>query len=461
MKKILCFLLAVCMIVPLWACENKSGNLWDKKDTLPTSGNWKLGCNVTLKSAVTVSKDLILDLNGYKVTRRIPKTDTENQHAITVAEGASLTLKDSGKKGVMTATFERVPRVTSPAVLILGKENSSIVIESGTYDCSNAESLYTEAFGGAIVTDGKLTINGGKILGYRNYATSDKTEEEVEDPKELLVPGGGTTIAGWEHSQIVINGGEFIGGGCKANSGGVIASCGNLTINGGKFSLDDELTGGYVVAPNGGIIYMEKADANTLAIHGGTFTGGNVIYNGGVIWTQVPTLITGGTFNGAQAFYGGIIMADDCELTIDDGDFVGPGGKTHDESGGLVYSNGAKLTLNGGNFKGGAAVKFGANIYYLRAGGEMVIAGDTYINGGFTIHGTEDGPVKLTIKDQAVIDNTDAAPKAPWNIRMRNTLLYLGDSTEPSKVAGKDNTDVSLTYDDQGVVNGFIDGMPK
>ena len=283
----------------------------------------------------------------------------------------------------------------------------------------------------------------------------------MDDPKELLVSGGGTAIAGWKHSEIVINGGDFIGGGCKNNNGGVIASCGNLTINGGNFSVDTGLEGVKIVASNGGIIYMEKAENNTLTINGGTFTTENVQYNGGIILTQVPTTITNGTFNGGQAYFGGIIMADDCDLTIDGGDFIGPGGSTHEQSGGLIYSSGEKLTINGGSFKGGAAVKFGANIYYLRAGGEMVIAGDTYINGGFTIHGEPDAPAKLTIKDKVVIDNTDAAPKAPWNIRMRNTLLYWGDNTDVSKTAGSENMDVSLVYDDSGVVCGFEDSTKK
>ena len=460
MKKILCFLLAVFLILPLWACEKKSGNLWEKKDALPTSGNWKLGCNVTLKSTATISKDLVLDLNGYTVTRKVTKQDAQQQ-AITVAEGVSLTVKDSAKKGKMVPAFDRAIRSTGAAVLIWGCKDSTITIDGGTFDCSKAESIYKDNFGGAIATEGKLIVNGGTIIGYRNIASTGLTDKDVEDAKELLVPGGGTVIAGWEGSEVVVNGGKFVGGGCRYNSGGVIASSGNLTINGGSFSLDPDRTQEVLAAPNGGVIYMSKAEGNTLTINGGTFSSYKTTYNGGVILTQVPTLITGGTFNGTQAYFGGIIMADDCDLTIEGGDFIGPGGKTHEQSGGLVYSSGAKLTISGGSFKGGAAVKFGANIYYLRAGGEMVISGDAYINGGFTIHGTAETPAKLTIRDKVVIDNTDAAPKAPWNIRMRYTQLFIADETEACKTSQKENVDVSLIYDDNGVINGIIDGMPQ
>ena len=92
--------------------------------------------------------------------------------------------------------------------------------------------------------------------------------------------------------------------------------------------------------------------------------------------------------------------------------------------------------------------------------GAVIITGETYINGGLTVHGSADEPMSLTIKDKVVVDRTNAKPNPPWNIRMRDTNLYLNDNPDVVKVAGAENTDVTLAYDASGIINGFTDGTP-
>lgn len=448
------------MLIALWACGGPSSS-WKDDSALPVSGNWKLDCDVTLVSTAILTDDLILDLNGHTVTRKVTAQEEQDQHAISVPNGISLTVKDSGTEGMMTTSFSPGVKSSGPATIIWGEEDSSVVIESGKFDSSYAESIYADNFGGAIATAGKLTVNGGTILGYRNIASSGVKQEDVEDLKELLVGGGGTAIAGWETSQIVINDGDIIGGGTQYSGGGLIASNGILTINGGNFSLDPLLAGTANTSPNGGLILMDKNSAGSaaLTINGGTFHGGNVSYHGGCILTLTPTTINGGSFTAAKAYQGGVIMADGCDLTINGGSFVGSG-STHEGNGGLVCATGEKLTINGGTFENGCALNFGNNIYYKRDNGQVLITGDTYINGGLTVHGTADAPVSLTFRDRVIVDNTNSSPTPPWNIRMRDTKLYLNDAAEHLKLAGSANTDVSLTYDEAGTINGFIDGTP-
>lgn len=460
MKKGICLLLAFVLVIVLCACGNASG--WNKSDQLPTEGSYKLKCDVTVAAAITLTGDLTLDLNGHTITRTVTNKEEENKHLFTVPASVSLTVLDSGDAGLVTATYSPGIKSTGPAALIWGEEGSVITIDGGTFDSSNAESTYKEHFGGTIATAGKLTVNGGTVMGYRNIASTGKNKDEVEDPKELLVDGGGTVIGGWDTSEIVINDGSFIGGGLKYNAGGGVIGCsGNLTINGGTFCLDEEVAGIGSVAPTGGLILMKKNEAGTslLTINGGTFNGAKVTYQGGCILTYATTQINGGTFNGKQAPLGGIISARDTNLTINGGDFIGPS-QLHEGSGGLVYSTGEVLTINGGNYSGGSAKKYGNNIYYKRGGGKVIVSGETYINGGLTVHGVEGEPMQLIIKDKVIVDRTNANPNPPWNIRMRYCTFHLNDNPEVLKVAEAENTDVTLTYDSVGVINGFIDGTP-
>lgn len=454
MKKRLCLLIALFLLIPLWACGKRSSE-WKKGDSLPQSGNWKLSCDVTLSAATELTGNLVLDLNGHTVTREVSAEDTIQQ-AITVPGGKKLTIKDSGKQGTILSSFAGNSKSTGAATIIWGDADSVIVIDGGIYDGSNTESVYLDHFGGIIATAGMLTVNGGTFMGYRNVASSGLMEDSVEDPSDLWVTGGGTTIAGWESSQIKINGGEFWGGGCKYNNGGVIASNGILTINGGEFALDPLVAGTVTGAPNGGLILMEQNELGTasLTINGGTYQGSNVTSDGGCIYTLVPTVINGGIFNGAEAFQGGIISATECDLTISGGEFVGCG-QTHPGNGGLVFASGEKLTIAGGSFTKGGALKFGCNIYYKRAGGQVVVSGDTYINGGFTVHGTQDEPLTLTFWDKVIVDNTGSNPTPPWNIRIKHAKLYLEDIPDVMKVAGEENTDINLHYDEEGYINGF------
>lgn len=460
MKKAFCLMVASLLIFTLWACGNRTST-WKEDSALPDSGNWKLDCDVNITTTTTLTGDLVLDLNGHTVTRTVTVQDDQDQHAISVPKGINLTLKDSGTEGKMVASFKPGIKSSGPATIIWGEENSSVVIESGTFDSSYAESIYVQNFGGAIATAGKLTVNGGTILGYRNIASSGDMDEDIVNPGEQVVDGGGTAIAGWETSEIVINNGDLLGGGTQQSGGGLIASNGVLTINGGTFALDPLLAGTANTSPNGGLILMDKngAGSASLTINGGSFTGGDVAYHGGCILTFAPATINGGNFTASMAYQGGVIMADSCDLVINGGDFVGSG-RTHEGNGGLVCATGEKLTINGGSFKNGCALNFGNNIYYKHDGGQILLTGDTYINGGLTVHGIASAPVSLTFRDRVIVDNSESNPTPPWNIRMRDTKLYLNDATEHLMLAGSANTDVSLTYDEAGTINGFVDGTP-
>lgn len=298
------------------------------------------------------------------------------------------------------------------------------------------------------VTTGKLTIadstsNPGTVS--TAYAEGQAINDysaviHVTDQGEMVLEGG--IIDGSNVDNLYVNA-----------TNGTISVGGKLTVNGG------EIKGVKRGSSNGGAI--------------GAWAGTEVTVNGGTIYA-------GGSFlnDKNNQKVNGAAIATTGKLTINGGKIVGPGktatAEQRSRSGGLIYANGDSLEILGGELIDGFGTGYGFNVYYERdyraaadadgnrahitGGGEVVIGGDAYINGGVTVRSSKaDDKVKLTVKDNAVIDSTGAV--AATNVRLYNGELYLNSDTTAITTAPQDeNYDISLVYTCKNAPKGFTVG---
>lgn len=261
-------------------------------------------------------------------------------------------------------------------------------------------------------------------------------------------------------------------GGTFVLEGGIIdgSNVDNTYVNANNGTIS---VGGKLIVNGGTVKGLKRGSANGGAI--GAWAGTEIVINGGKI-------VAGGSFlnnNAAKTQkVNGAAIATTGKLTINGGEIVGPGATSDPEkrarSGGLIYANGDSLTILGGKFYDGYGTGYGFNIYYERnylgtagadgkrptvaGGGEVVIGGDAYVGGGVTIRSSKnDDPVKLTVKDNAVIDSTGAV--AAVNIRLYNGELFINDDDTAITAAPADtNYDISLVYTCKNVIKGFNTG---
>lgn len=298
--------------------------------------------------------------------------------------------------------------------------NATMVVKYANVDYSTAASSYTTANGGVIAVGGKLTIDGGKFIGMSEHK------------------GSGSIIGTWGGSELIINGGTFVGG--TATRGGLFATNGKVVINGGDFSGGNATTGG------GGILYASGA-ANDVYIKGGKFHDSKAYTgSGGFIYSAANLYITGGEFVG-----------------------VGNNADLLSRSGGIIYAQGMNFVIDNVTLKNGNGNGYGMNIYYLNNnGGTFAIGKNAKIYGNMVVRcgGRKvDGepviePVKLVIQEGALIDHTGSNPDGNINLRVQNVDLYINDlESEPIKLGvvttlDESNTNYSLQYSCTGKLVG-------
>ena len=417
---------------------------WTQSDSLPTAGCYYLTCDVTISEATQVTEELILDLNGFTVTREIPNPASRTVYE--VAEGGSLYLWST--KGV-TGSVTAVASTVSGAYGLL-TNSGTMVLDNVTVDASAiTNNTYTGANSGAVTSEGRLTVNNAVILGYRH------------------TDGFGTAIGTWGGSKTEINGtGTVIIGGNATNTksgmgeGGVIGANGSWVINDGTFRVYKE-KGFYksmAASKHGGLIMINNA--GEMTINGGTFYGHTVTANGGCInYGSRSLVINGGTFYAAKATQGGILRGSG-DLLITGGTFIGTGADSSlvSGSGGLVFSNGLDATILGGTFKNGNDSNGGPNIYYCGEG-VLTIGGEAVIGGEVLVIGTDKAKANLLLRDKPVVDYTQGEFSKNRNIRLKYADAYV-DTLTGAPVVQTDATlgSYSLQYACNGQVSGLVSG---
>lgn len=234
---------------------------WEKSDSLPTSGNYYLTKNVKLSAGQTITGDVTLCLNGYKIEAA---SDAEDK--ILVGSG-TLTITDC---------------IGSGSIVGADKQHTGVFIQkNGTLNL----------YGGIIKNFAKGVENSGTFNMYGGTIT--KNSQGVNNTRTSGTSG-----------IFYMYGGKITGNSGSCNGAGVYNE-GNFTMSGGDITNNTTSQspgigyGGGVY--NGG--YFELTD--------GTITGNEAKqYGGGVYSNSAATYIYGGSITRNKARQGDGVYAE-------------------------------------------------------------------------------------------------------------------------------------------------------
>lgn len=224
---------------------------WEKSDSLPTSGNYYLTKNVNLSAGQTITGDVTLCLNGYKI------------------EAAPNALDNIQVNGTLTIT----DCVGSGSIVGVDKKHTGVNIQNiGTLNL----------YGGTIKNFAKGAVNNGTFNMYGGKLT--KNSQGVSNTGTFNMHGGTIT----ENSG--------------ASNGAGVSNSDRFTMSGGDITNNTTSQGsgkGY-----GGGVY----NSGSFEMTGGTITGNEAKQFGGGVYSGAgaTTYIYGGRITGNEArFQGG------------------------------------------------------------------------------------------------------------------------------------------------------------
>lgn len=284
MRKALSFIVILIMILATFtqyavieANAAESYKEWSDVDKLPTSGAYKLTDDVTVTSQVKVNGELILDLNGHKVTF----SKYSGIGGIVVENGEKLVIEDNSaeKKGIITNRDGSSGSMT----LIYSQGTGCIEIKGGTIETarSNIDAIYLSG-------SGKCVMSGGTVLSTENggggiYANSSSS---------LELRGGMVKNTAKNSEAVFVNSSaSFLmeGGAVQNDCNGSKA----VSVNGGKCSF--VMTGGDIIQNSiygsDAAIYFNNSTEAKLEVKGGNI----VSKTKGIYAAFTPVTVTGGT----------------------------------------------------------------------------------------------------------------------------------------------------------------------
>lgn len=210
-RKILSFVLALCLIIPcalvFTACGNKD------EDPAPDTAIYvatetelrtaltastgekeiKLSQNIDLVTGIQVSTVAIINLNGKTLTAT---TDTAGDGLFCVVEGGKLTIEGEG-------TINSVPSQNKWSMVIWAK-GGEVVINGGTYTNVGATGDDPEHFDLIYASlTGKVTINGGTFMAQTPVWTLN-LKDDARTTASITVKGG--TFKSFNPANITVEG---------------------------------------------------------------------------------------------------------------------------------------------------------------------------------------------------------------------------------------------------------------
>ena len=291
---------------------------WKRTDILPVAGVYKLECDVDVKSYITISGMLDLDLNGHTV--KIPEIICNSTSNVIIRDS------DQQKKGTIICTADS-NLITS---------YNKLTIYGGNFYGYDKKTVCATVR----INDGSFDYYGGEIIGYYSHALSLRTKDGIinimggrlkassaENGKTnvysvwladtfagtLNISDGemhsdiGAAVSGSPSDCIVnISGGKIISDkdyGLKCLKNGTVNLSGNICIKGDK---------GGIYVPNGKSVNITGAitgaDVSVYAEASGIITNGLGKYiSDSTLKRYLPYIKANGT----------ISVNDDGELIID------------------------------------------------------------------------------------------------------------------------------------------------
>lgn len=205
----------------------------------------KLMANIDITNALTISKNITLDLNGYAITQTV-----SGQRIISLNADVTLTLNNTGgaESGKLTST--NGINVGSNGAIFL-RANSTLIMNGGTITGN------TSTGGG-----GAVYMNGGTFIMYDGTISVNKTSGSGA--------GGGAIFMTGTTPKFEMHGGTITDNSLDSNKasdggGAIYAKVGSITIDGGDITNNDAGSGKTCggVYLNGGV---------TLVMTGGTIS---------------------------------------------------------------------------------------------------------------------------------------------------------------------------------------------
>ena len=373
------------------------------------------------ESQITISKDVVLDLNGHIINADF------KSNVFYVSGGHSLTIEDSDKTAVHKFDVDKWSLAT------LNEESGTLVINGGCITGGNY--IPRNSVGAAVhLNNGTLILNSGNIIGNKIYGKYQF----------------GAGIGAENNSTVIINGGmvSYNSAAWECYGGGIYLSNSDLTINGGAVSHNYGIYGGGI----------NVNDGSSLIVNGGTISNNKAGHNGGGIASMVSD---------AKVSQGVV-----SKVTINDGiienntvvtPWIGVGG-------GIATNKGSDLTINGGIIRrnnatrgGGVGAWTGGNIKIL--GGvisENIATEDTTPTDGsvgnygagvffntYFINGYGSVDAELTVGGNTIITgNINAVSNKEDNLYLANgQKINIG--TDANAPSDKMNVNINMeTYGD-------------
>ena len=358
-------------------------------------GSFRLTSGADWSNPITITKDTVLDLNGFGVCYQ------GTGSFLVVSSDATLTIQD------LQAPSETV---TTDSGSLYGNK-ASLENDTLTYYITESEANDTGTTETLIKHEVPLA-NAGKILCKEGSDQVIKVENggTLELRSGILQGTGVRHIVYVEDGTLNVSGGYIVGGGRDDRPGG------GIFVTGGAKKGTVNIQGGVVAANRGnfgGGIYVESG---TLNISGGAVTGNDVFNghedNGGGIYVSSGTLNLSG-----NGYVTNNSKSCDCETC------KGDANNTHG-GGGIALANGTTMNMSGGYVTGNYSSRAGGGIYagfYAGDGGvHFTMSGGTIASncarygegGGLRIGGGTYGVIRAD--EKVYITNNQTLTKDDW-----------------------------------------------
>jgi len=352
---------------------------------LPT-GTYYLGSDISPEYTIKIENNVTLCLNGHKITA------ADGMDAIYMT-GGSFTLTDCKGVGTITHASSKTGRgvyVSSGTFNMYGGSitgnratgdgggvyksgsNSSFNMYGGSITGNTANS-----YGGGVYVDGGgFTMSGGTIGGTKTGETNTATY------------GGGGVYA---KANFEMTGGSITGNETNRGGGVYVTGKGSFTMSASADGQNIPSITGNNATENGGGVYV-IGSSSTFEMTGGSITGNNAAYGGGVCVSKNGSFEMSGssciTNNKADSYGGGVnINYASATFTMKGGSITG----NNAAYGGGVYTvNEFKMT--GGSITGNNAYK--SDYISTFGGGVCVGSGIFTVSGEVTVTDNTKGGTK-------------------------------------------------------------------
>ena len=278
--------------------------MWEKTDSLPTTGAYYLENDVVLNGEVSITGNLTLCLNGHKITQ----TKAANR-VLKVSEGGSLTIASCAAGGTITGG-----NTTSNggAGIYATGEGTTLklynITVSGNNSSSNGGGIHLGSKSQGVLSN--VTISG-------NTAGTNGGGIAVRENAKLTMIGGAAT----DNESSRDGAGIYVQAGCEATitdtlvTGNACATSGGGVSISGKAVLNNLTVQKNTAGSGAGLMIQGSA---VVTMNGGIVSENEARSNGGGIYALKQLTLNGTkiTNNSAKSAGSGIYVAADNVLTV-------------------------------------------------------------------------------------------------------------------------------------------------